>query len=239
MPQVLTTNGLILCPHGGKGLSMPPNRKWTVNGGTVLVEGDMGTLACPFLPCQCGGYQLKSMGLNATQIDGKKVILVTDFNETFTGLPLVMADFHQTFDQSTPAPVPAGKPAPPPSAALADFLSPKVTPVIATYVFDSTTQLPNPLPITFSTTTDHPLMWILTLINEATHKGTNLTNGAAGVTVQPSGGKWSDPSQTIAVALTAGFISSLGSPGMKHHLFLTGVSQRGLSGHAEAIIAVN
>src|SRR5712691_5955792 len=125
MPQVLTTNGLIFCPHGGKGISTPLHPKWQINGGTVLVEGDTGILLCPFLLCPCVGYTLKSMGLNATEIDGQKVILVTDFNESKTGLPLVMADFHQTFDQSTPAPVPAGQAAPPPSAAMADFVTPR------------------------------------------------------------------------------------------------------------------
>jgi hypothetical protein len=239
MPQVMTSNGLILCPHGGKGLSAPPNPKWKINGGTVLVEGDTGVLACPFIPCLCVGFQLKSMALNATQIDGKKVILVTDFNQTFTGLPLVMAEFQQTIDQSTPAPVPPGQAAPPPAAAMADFLSPIVTPVIATYPFNYTGNTPDPLIVKFSMTTDHPLLWMLTLINEFTHKGTNLTNGAPGVTVQPSGGKWTVPSQTIDVTMAATFVKSLGPPLMKHHLFLTGVSQRGFSGHAEAIIVVS
>jgi hypothetical protein len=238
MPQVLTTNGLILCPHGGKGITTPMHPKWQINGGTVAVEGDTGILLCPFIPCQCVGYQLKSMGLNATQIDGEKVILVTDFNQTVTGLPLVMADFHQTFDQSTPAPVPPGQTAPPPGAAMADFLSPVVTPtvqILPPFVYSST---PGPVIVNFTMTTDHPLRWILTLINESTHKGTDLTNGAPGATVQPSGGQWTTPIQTIEVTMQAPFIKALGPAPTRHHLFLTGVSQRGFSGHAEAIIDV-
>ena len=237
MPQVLTTNGLLFCPHGGKGTTTPLHPKWQINGGTVLVEGDMGILACPFFPCPCVGYQLTSMGLNATTIDGQKVILVTDFNQSKTGLPLVMADFHQTFDESTPAPVPAGQAAPPPSAALADFLSPKVVTFTPTLPF-SVQYTKIPTVVTFTMTSDHPLQWILTLIDEATGSSKNLTNGDSGATVQPSGGKWAVPSQTIVVTMTPDYIVQLGAPPTKQHLFLTGVSQRGFSGHAEAIIVV-
>ena len=61
----------------------------------------------------CTGYQLRSMGLNATQIKGERVILATDFNQTCTGLPLTMIETHQIIDNSTPAPIPDGQPAPP------------------------------------------------------------------------------------------------------------------------------
>jgi len=83
MPQVLTTNAMILCPHGGKGTSVPTDPKWTVNGGVVLLDGDAGTLTCPFI-LPCVGYPLRSMGLNATVIDGRKVMLVTDFTPSIT-----------------------------------------------------------------------------------------------------------------------------------------------------------
>src|SRR5947209_20331276 len=112
MPQVLTTNALILCPHLGQGTSVPSDPKWSVNGGTVLLENEIGALSCPFIPFPCVGYQLHSMGLNATQIDGRQVILTTDFNLTFTGLPLTMTDFHTTIDDSSPAPIPPGGSAP-------------------------------------------------------------------------------------------------------------------------------
>jgi hypothetical protein len=108
MPQVLTTNALILCPHMGPGTSIPSDPKWSVNGGFVLLENDVGTLACPYLPCPCVGYVLQSMGLNATEVDGRKVILVTDFNQTLTGLPLTITEFHQTYDDSVPAALPPG-----------------------------------------------------------------------------------------------------------------------------------
>ena len=237
MPQVLTTNGLILCPHGGKGTTRPLHKKWQVNGGTVNVEGDPGVLACPFLPCPCVGYTLQSMGLNATQIDGQKVVLVTDFNRTKTGLPLVLADFHQTFDQSTPAPVPSGQTAPPPAEALADFVSPLVLPPAQSFLF-SVQNTKVPVVFSFTMTTNHPLQWFLVLINEAKGTSRDLTNGDNGVTVQPSGGKWILASQPIVVTLTPAYIVALGLPPTRHHLFLTGVSQRGFSGHAEASIEV-
>jgi hypothetical protein len=235
MPQVLTTNALILCPHAGKGTTLPNHRKWQINNGYVAVEGDQGTLACPFVPLPCGGYQLKSMGLNATQIDGQKVILVTDFNLTQTGLPLVMAEFHQTFDNSTPAPIPEGQPAPAATPEMADFDSPTVAPVFQTMPFSITT--PVPVVFTFTMTAKHPLQWVLTLINEPLKRSVDLRNGLPGATVVPSGGQWTTPSLTVTVTLTPVFMTAL-TVG-NHHLYLTSVSKRGLSGHAEALLAVS
>ena len=41
MPQILTTNAMILCPHGGTGSTVPTIPKWPINGGYVAVEGDI------------------------------------------------------------------------------------------------------------------------------------------------------------------------------------------------------
>src|SRR2546423_13209144 len=112
MPQVMTTNATVVCPHGGVGQSTPTSPKWRVEGGLVLRENDPGVLSCNFLP-PCVGYQLRSMGLNASKLDGAHVILVTDFNQTFTGLPLKISEVHHTIDNSTPAPIPVGQEAPP------------------------------------------------------------------------------------------------------------------------------
>jgi hypothetical protein len=236
MPQILTTNALVLCPHGGKGTTHPSSRKWKINGGYVAVEGDTGDIACPFLSCPCYQYTLRSMNLNATKLDGKRVILVTDFNESVTGLPLVMADFHQTFDQSTPAAIPAGRPAPPAAPELADFASPVATPTAQVVQFSVNANAP--VLLNFSLAADHPLRWILTLINEQNGTHLDLTNGAPNLTLQPAGGQWISPVLNIAVTLTPPFINSIATPLTTLHLFLTGVSQRGLSGHAEAIIQV-
>jgi hypothetical protein len=239
MPQVLTTNALVLCPHGGPGQTLSAQAsKWQVSGGGVAVEGDTGVIACPFLPLPCASYTLKSMGLNATQIDGKKVILVTDFNQSTTGLPLVMAEFHTTFDQSTPAQVAPGQPALPDAASLADFAAPVVvaTPIVPAPTFVLSTSTPPVMTATFTIASNHPLRWILTLLDAPKALSIDLTNGGANVEVSPSGGKWNSPTLTIVVTLQAAFLVSLSAG--DSHLFLTAVSKRGLSGHAEAVITV-
>lgn len=236
MPQVLTTNALITCPHGGLGTTTPMHGKWSITSGKVAVEGDTGILSCPFLPLPCGGYKLQSMGLNATKIDGQRVILVTDFNQTYTGLPLVMAEFHQTFDQSTPAPIPAGQSAPPPSPEMADFASPVVATPLPKIPVPLTPPPPAPVSVSFTITATHPLRWILTLINEPEGTHDDLTNGWPGTTITPTGGDWTTPSLTISINIPPPKVATL-SPG-KHHLFLTAVSKRGLNRNAECILDV-
>lgn len=236
MPQVLTTNALILCPHQGKGTTMPSDPKWQINGGFVVVEGDMGVLDCPYGPLPCASYQLHSMGLNAMQIDGRKVILVTDFNKSITQLPLIMTEFHQTFDESTPVPIPTGQPAPPPTEEMADLMPPVVAPPLQTIPFSiSTTTVP--IVVSFNLTVGHPLQWRLMLINGTLKNSLDLTNGATGAAVAPLGGQWSTPSLTVTLTMTPTFVQALTIG--THHLFLTGVSRRGLSGHAEAIVEVS
>jgi len=236
MPQVLTTNATIMCPHGGLGSTVPTIPKWQINGGYVAVEGDAGVLDCPFGLFPCVGYQLDSMGLNATEIDGRKVILVTDFNKSITGLPLFMTEFHQTFDESTPAPIPAGQPAPPPSDEMADLSKPVVTPPLQIFPFSISTT-PAPVVATFNLVTAHPLRWMLTLINTTLKKKWDLTKGAPGVTVVPANGQWSTPTLTVTVTLTPAFVAAL-TVGT-HYLFLTAISRRGLSDYGEAQIGVS
>jgi hypothetical protein len=236
VPQVLTTNAQIFCPHGGKGTTIPAHPKWTVNGGYVSVEGDIGVLACLFLPLPCIGYQLKSMGLNATQIDGERVILVTDFNQSFTGLPLVMAESHPVYDDSTVAGIPAGQSAPPPSAELADLLPPIVALPIPSSVPFSISTTTAPVTIGFTLTTTHPLRWILTLLNTTLGQHIDLTNGAPGADVSPSGGDWNSVMQTVVVTFNPAFMAALTAG--THYLFMTGVSKRGLNGHSSATLNV-
>jgi hypothetical protein len=233
MPQVLTTNATIMCPHGGLGSTVPAIPKWQINGGYVAVEGDSGTLSCPFGLFPCTGYQLRSMGLNASEIDGRKVILVTDFNQSLTGLPLVMTEFHQTFDESTPAAIPIGQPAPPVSDEMADLSPPVVVPPLQTFPFSISTT-PVPVVATFSLTAAHPLQWMLTLINTTLQYNQDLTSGAPGAAVVPANGQWDTPSLTVTATLTPAFVAAL-TPGT-HHLFLTAISRRGLSSYGEAKI---
>lgn len=236
MPQVLTTNATITCPHGGPGTTTPSSQNWTVNGGAVIVEQDRGTLGCPFV-VPCVGYTLRSMSLNATEISSRKVILVTDFNQTDTGLPLTMTEAHQAFDDSTTASIANGAAAPPLPGPLADIARPVVIAAPPAGVFNTTTQLPPVLPLTFTLTSAFPGQWILTYISEPTGSHHDFTSGAAGAVVAPPGGAWPSPVLVVVVTLTLAFLSSL-APGL-HHFYMTGVSQRGLTGLGEAIVTVS
>lgn len=235
MPLVLTTNALVQCVHGGLGTTAPLTPIWSVNGGFVTAEGDTGALACPFLLCPCVGYTLKSMNLNASQLNGRQVILVTDFQQSFTGLPLILTDFHQTHDDSTPAPIPVRQPAPPASPAMADLVSPIVSAAPPSTPFSLTTT-PTPAVITYTLTSEHPLRWILTLINSF-GQSSDLTSGAPGMTVTPSGGSWTSPSLTVTITMPKPFVATLGTG--TSYLYLSGVSARGLSGFGEATIVVS
>lgn len=238
MPKVLTTNAQILCPHLGVGTSSPSDPKWTINGGTVLLENDTGTLSCPFFQLPCVGYQLKSMGLNATLVDGRRVILDTDFNQTFTRLPLRIQEFHQTIDNSTIAPIPPGQQAPPLPPELADTVKPVVTTAPPKLAFDLTTKLPPSLITTFRLFSDHPLEWILTLINEPDGSHSDITNGLPPlVVVAPPGGSWHTPPLIVTVSMTTAYLAGL-KPG-KYHFFLTAVNRRGLSNYDEAVLTVS
>jgi hypothetical protein len=237
MPQILTTSAQIVCPHGGLGTTTPSSTKWQINAGYVSVENDIGVLACPFLPLPCGGYQLRSMGLNASQIDGRKVILVTDFNQSFTGLPLLMAEFHQVLDNSTPAPIPPGGSVPPLSPELADAIAPIVAPPFQSLPF-VTASTPPPLVVTFTLAGAFPNLWVLTLISRSLKQSFDLTNGIPGqVEVSPSGGDWQTASLTVTVTLSPMFLAGLGI-GIQD-IYMTAVSRRGLSGYGWAMITVS
>jgi hypothetical protein len=177
------------------------------------------------------------MGLNATEIDGRKVILVTDFNQSITGLPLTMMETHDVIDDSTPAPLPAGQPVPPLTPAMTDVTKPLVTCVPAASTFNSTTALPSTLAAAFTLSTAFPLKWRLTLINETEKTNADLTNGLPpALNVQPSGGTWNFPTQTVMLNMTLAFLATL-APGL-HRFFMTGVNQRGFTGFAEMILTV-
>ena len=253
MPQVLTTNAQILCPHGGKGVSTPTMPVWSVNGGYVLLEGDPGVLSCPFI-VPCGGYTLRSMGLNATTINGRKVILVTDFNQTFTGLPLAMIETHPVQDNTSPAPLPSapstsggssGSPdssgnieEPPLPPELMDMVKPIVIVAPPVLAFNSTTMLPPTAMATFTLSSAFPMQWVLTLINGVARVNLDVTKGLPpGLTVAPPGGKWGSPSLTVVITLTAPYMASLGIG--THDFYMTGVSKRGLSGYAMISLTVS
>jgi hypothetical protein len=236
MPQILTTNALIQCPHGFPGTSTASSDKWSINGGTVLVENDTGTFSC-LTNYPCVGYRLTSMGLNATTVDGRKVILVTDINLTTTGLPIRKTEFHSTYDDSTPAPIAAGQPTPPIAPEMADLADPTVTPPFMAGAFSITTMTPATLPVVFTLSAQHPMKWMLTFVNEVQQQDSDVTNGQPpGLIVAPPGGSWTTSSLVVTVTMTAAFMAAL-SPGL-HHLYMTGVSKRGLFGLAEFLLTV-
>lgn len=237
MPQILTTSAQIFCPHGGPGTTTPSIPKWQINAGFVNVEGDAGVLDCPFGPFPCEGYDLVSMGLNASVIDGKKVILVTDFNKTRTGLPLLITEFHQVVDDSTPVPIPPGGTAPPLPPELSDATPPVVAPALQTLPFVKTPPGPTVV-VTFSLSSPFPMQWVLTLISPSLHQKFDLTNGIPSqVVVVPAGGLWPTPSLTVTVTLSPLFLAGLGTG--SQDLYITAVSRRGLSSYGLASIVVS
>ena len=245
MPQVLTTNALISCPHAGGGVSSPSDPTWSVSGGVVLVEGDTGKLPLCVNNPPCHGYTLRSMGLNATQIKGKKVILVTDFNQSETGLPLTMTEFHPVKDDTSPAPIPDGQDAPPLPPPLADNTKPAVTvPPTPPLVFTKSSNSPPTLEATFEITSAHPLKWILTLLHEPESSFENLNSSQpAGLALTTSDGSsaegtWVVSPLTITLKMTAAYMQTLGTTPGLHRFFMTAVSQRGLSSFAELDLTV-
>ena len=236
MPQVLTTNATIMCPHGGLGSTVPAIPKWQINGGTVAVEGDSGTLSCPFGLFPCTGYQLRSMGLNASEIDGRKVILVTDFNQSLTGLPLVMTEFHQTFDDSTPA----ADPDRPAGAAGERRNGRLVAAGRRTAAADFSIQHQHDAgagrrDIQFDRRSSPPVDADADQHDAPIQSGFDQRRARRGRCARQTG-NGDTPSLTVTVTLTPAFVAAL-TPGT-HHLFLTAISRRGLSSYGEAKIEV-
>jgi hypothetical protein len=236
MPQVLTTTATILCPHGGKGTTTPATPYVDAQGGYVAAEGDVGVLSCVFI-VPCVSYTLKSMGLNASTIAGKRIILATDFQQSATGMPLSIVETTSVVDDSTPAPLPAGASSASLAPELLDVAPPVVVAVPPTMPFVSSTMQPATAPIAFTLTTAYPLAWTLTLLNSTQQKSIDVTNGVPGLVVAPAGGAWSSPSLTVTATMTAAFLAALG-PGT-HYLYMTGVSKRGMSSFALATLVVS
>jgi hypothetical protein len=241
MPRVLTTSAKIVCPHGGQGTSIPSDPKWTVDGNPVLLDGDTGTLSsCSFTTLPCTGYRLQSMQLNATTVDGRHAMLVTDVTLSFTGFPLTITDSHHTFDDSTAAPIPHGAPPPSMPPELQEFDKPIVTaapPVLAfsKSAFANSGQ-PVSLPMTFTLQTQFPRRWLLSMLNTAT--STEITNGVPpDITVSPAGGDWPSPALTVTVRLLGTFMAALLEG--DHHFVLTAVNFRGKSDYAEIKLMVS
>ena len=236
MPKVLTTNATITCPHGGTGTTVPSTPYASADGGTVTCEGDVGTLTCTFV-VPCVGYTLASMGLNASTVAGRRVILSTDVQRSITGLPLTISETTHFVDDSTPAPLPDGASSAPLEPELLDTVAPLVVAAPPSVPFTMSTMLPPSAPVAFSLSSAFPLSWTLTLLNGTAMTHTDATNGLPGLVVAPAGGAWSGGALTVTATMTAAFMAALGSG--THYLYMTGVSKRGLTGVDKATIVVS
>jgi hypothetical protein len=235
----MTQNATVQCAHGTPGQSTPlvQPAKWLVNDGAVLLENDTGDFPlCVFNP-PCKKYILKSMGLNATTVDGRRVILVTDFQQSVTALPMTITETHQVYDDTSPAGLTDGGPPPPADPEMTDLIAPVVVAAPPALAYNIATMSPAPLPVTFSLTSAHPMQWVLTFLNGVGSTSEDATNGLpTGLVPAPPGGAWTTPQLVVAVMLMSSFFASAGQ-GL-HHLYMTGVSKRGLSGFAEVKINV-
>ena len=237
MPQVLTTTATIMCPHSGPGTTTPVTQYVVSQSGVVTCEGDPGTLGCTFV-VPCVGYTLQSMGLNASTIDGKKVILATDVQKTVTGLPLIITETTTTIDDSTPAPLPTGASSAPLAPELLDMAPPVVTVAPPALAFTVSTMMPVTASLVFTLTSAFPSAWSLVLLNTTTKVSVDLTNGhPSGATTIPAGGAWSGGPLTVTLMMTASFMASLGTG--THWFYMTGVSKRGLTGFIPATLVVS
>jgi hypothetical protein len=227
----------VTCPHGGVGTTTPAVPYADAQGGVVTVEGDVGVLSCVFI-VPCVGYTLSSMGLNASTIGGKKVILATDFQKSITGLPLTIVETTSVIDDSTPAPLPAGASSQALAPEMLDIAPPVVIAAPPTVPFVTSTMLPPTAAITFTLTSAFPLSWTLALLNTTLGTSIDATNGLpTGLVVAPAGGSWTSPSLTVTATMSAAFMASL-TPGT-HLFYMTGVSKRGKSGLGSATVVVS
>jgi hypothetical protein len=242
MPRVLTTNARIRCPHAGTGTSLPIAQppKLFIDGGAVLLDGDQGVIGGCGNLVQCGGYQLRSLGLNACFVDGRQVMLVTDFLQSLTGFPLKVEESHPVFDGSTPAPLPPGAdPQVPPELREDDQPAATVVPPLAPFSLSAfgTTGQPALLTWTFTIQSQFPRRW--TFFHVGPPKvSVDITNGLPpGITVAPGGGAWQTPTLTILLTVTGVFAATL-APGT-HSFVLTAINHRGFSAMAEGNLAVS
>jgi hypothetical protein len=240
MPKILTTNAIVRCPHG-LGVSIPTDPKCTINGGIVLLHGDSGTLPTCFNLPPCATYQLQSLGLNATKVDGRNVMLVTDFIVTATGYPCTATETHQIIDDSTLVPIPPGQTAPPLPPELQSTDQPTVTgaPGLAFSLAGfANTGNPTSLMMTFTVQSQFPRKWILFMISDLpTSQSRDITAGEPpNIVVAPSSGAWPGSGQ-ITVTLLGSYMATL-APTF-HRFVLTAVNHRGLWGSTEIILTVS
>ena len=245
MPKVITRNALIQCPHSGVGQSIPSQTSVLVAGAPVLVDGDTGVIPnCPNLPpagVPCAGYVLISMNLNAVTVGGRRAIMETDFEQSFTGYPLILRDFHQVEDLSLPVVLPPGGTfTTPPELQDTDQPTVAVVPPVLAFskIGFTNTGMPVSLSAIFTLTSAFPNRWMLTMIVPPDSK--NITSSApTGVTIQPLGGAWSSSPLTVTMTLTGAYMMTLPVLPTKVSFVMVGINRRGRSAFAQMVLEVS
>ena len=246
MPKIWTANAQVSCPHGGGGTSQAiPPRLAKISGGEILLDGDQGVFDSP--PCTntppCAGYACRSMGLNATSIQGRPVMLVSDFTQTYTGFPVTIVESHVVTDKTLPGTPPASGQVIPPEMQETDTptvlcVPPQLPFSIATF---SSTSQPAMLPFTFSLSSQYPLTWMLWQVGPPATQLDVTAGIPSQVTVVPAGaspdGTWSSPSATVSVTITGTYAATL-APG-NHEFVLTAVNRRGFSKFDKGVLVVS
>jgi len=247
MPKIWTTNAQVSCPHGGGGRSvpLPGPRQATIDGGEILVDGDQGVFDSP--PCvntpPCAGYDCHSMGLNATTLRSRNVMLVTDFVQTYTGFPVTKIESHVVDDKTLPGTPPATGAVIPPEMREDDVPTVLVAP--PTFPFSisgfSSTSQPAAAPFAFSLSSAYPLRWMLWQVGPPAVKLDVTAGIPSQITVAPVGaspdGTWSSPSAAVSVTITGTYLATL-APG-NHFFVLTAINRRGLFASSEAQVTVS
>jgi hypothetical protein len=180
------------------------------------------------------------MHLNASFVDNRSVMLVTDSVQSYTGYPLTIHEYHPVYDKTTPTPLQVGAdPHIPPQLREDDKPQVSVTPPELPFslsVFGNTSQ-PASLPYIFTLQSEFPRRWTLWQIGPP-RTSIEITNGIPlNITVVPAGGAWSNSPLAISVTITGLYANSL-SPGT-HSFVLTAINHRGLSAFAEGKLNVS
>jgi hypothetical protein len=233
MPLIMTKNAIVNCPHGGTGQNVTSQNKYFVKSFPVLIDGDRGIIPpsdCKFPPAgpPCTSYELNSMKLNSTFIDGKNIMLVTDFVISNTGFPLILSETHFVEDNASLNP---GETPTIPSFLL-NLIKPIVSAAPPFAIFKKSA--PTPLSFVFSVNSAFPFKWKLTkLSNQEPDDTQDFTNSTM---VTPGGGEWKTNTMSINLVLEPVYLQDL-SIG-KHHFVMAGIDERGNSDYATANLVI-
>lgn len=239
MPLIMTKNAIVTCPHGGTGTNIPTQNKVFVKGSPVMVDGDSGSiLGCTFPALGgplCVSYKLNSMKLNSAYIDGKNIMLVTDYVLSNTGFPLIISETHFVEDNTTPAPLkPGEKPSFPPF--LLNLIKPQVqvTPP-SSYTYSLSSNPPTvPTIFDFTLFSSFPLEWKLTELKKQPLPPDIIKDLTDSYMVTPKGGEWSDNILKINLKIPSTEFSSVG----KYFFTMTAIDQRGNADNANAEVEI-